>query len=70
MNWRKCLTGVWVFLSVLWVGFYTMMMSLDGWPSGALQIWTLYTFVPPAALAVLLLGLAWVLGGFRRPGRR
>lgn len=65
-----------IFASVIWigcaafVGYYdvTFASRYDEGTSEAIRLAVTRTLLPPVAAGAFGLGLAWVLGGFRRDG--
>ena len=79
MNWRRGLLGVWIVLSVLWVGGLLWLCWPVEWEylighgyseayvmgeAISAEIFAKYAFIPPAALFVFGLMLIWAARGF------
>ena len=69
MNLRRGIFRIWVIISCGWV---VLVLSLT-WSLGTLTSWlaTVYAFIPPIVLGILIFLMFWVIEGFqkRRQGR-
>ena len=64
MNLRRGIFRIWVIISCGWV---VLVLSLT-WSMGTLTPWfaTVYTFVPPIILGILIFLMFWVIEGFQK----